>query len=453
MSNIVDLHTHIFNVLFLPIEGIAMNWCREHNVKVSVGKTAAKLLNAIAHAHSGRFAGNDAAARNEARRADSLLTAAESAKHGEDDVLLDDLADRLPDTALADDDLFEAFAKTSGSLRARKRLVVGGALRDMHRAVPKELFKTVTGWVRWVFLLTLDERVIFFVLRLRHRGVDLYVTHLMDMDAYYEDGDSEYDFFGVQVDWMLQVQKSHCKRMRTFVAYDPKREHEIEKIEHALKSGCSGVKFYPPNGYAPIGNGKKIDGTLREFYDFCVANDVPVFTHCTPVGVEAQKGYGCKSDPELWRRVLDHPKNTHWKKLRLCFGHAGGEVGWFGLTPRPRWCERPKDTFADEVIAICSTKKYPNVYCELGYLNEVRKKESALKLQSKLIAAIAASENGRELASRIYFRTDWHMPEMFIKGTRVYVNRLRDVFKHEKLKEHASAFFAGNARRFLKMSK
>jgi len=211
------------------------------------------------------------------------------------------------------------------------------------------------------------------------------------------------------------------------------------------------VKFYPPNGYAPIGNDRKIDEALRKFYDFCVAKDVPVFTHCTPVGVEAGEDFGCKSDPKIWRKVLDYERGR-WSMLRLCFGHAGGEVGWFSLKPaKPRMCEPPENSFADEAIRICSTKKYPNVYCEFGYLSEVRNKAGVLKLQTKLIAAIDASEEGRELASRICFGTDWHMPEMVIKGTRVYVDRLREVFKHDKLKSHAPVFFAGNARRFLQM--
>lgn len=452
MGNPVDLHTHIFNVLFLPINGIAVQWCRDNHISESIGKRVAALLNAIAHAHSGPFAVEEKTAKQEALRVEALLKEADTGERGEDG-LLEDMARRLPDTAVAADELVGPFVKIAfESIDARKRALVDYTIREMYPATPRSLFPTIRGWIHWVFLMTLHERVIFFLLRHLHRGVDLYVTHMMDMDNYYPDGRSEYEFFTVQIDRMLRVQKSHRKKMRVFVAYDPKREREIDRMKRALADGCAGIKFYPPNGYAPIGNGQKIDAALGQLYDFCVTNDVPLFTHCTPVGFEARKEYGCKSDPKLWRKVLDGKGDKDWNTLRLCFGHAGGEVGWFSLKPeKPPTCEPPDKNFADEVIAICSTKKYPNVFCEFGYLNELREEGAPAKLQAKLIKAIAASENGKELATRICFGTDWHMPQMFIKGASPYLRLLRGIFQHRDLAKYADGFFAGNARRFLKM--
>jgi len=184
LSDLIDLHIHIFNVLFLPIKGIAVKWCRDHRVPESVGKRAADLLNTIAHSHSGSFAADDSAARKEALRVDALLTEAETARR-QDDVLLNDMAVRLPDSALAGEELFEVFAKTEGaSLRSRKC----GLVKDV-----------------------------------------------LDMDAYYPSGCSEYDFFTVPVDRMLRVQKATARGCAHLWRTRPTRENEIEKIEYRVE--------------------------------------------------------------------------------------------------------------------------------------------------------------------------------------------------------------------------
>lgn len=159
-------------------------------------------------------------------------------------------------------------------------------------------------------------------------------------------------------------------------------------------------------------------------------------------------------DMDRYYRVLDGKGEREWRTLRLCFGHAGGELGWFGLQPEePRECEPPEKSFADEVIAICSTKHYPNVFCELGYLNELREKPAAAKLQARLIAAIAASEEKKELASRICFGTDWHMPEMCSsirssRSTRTHSSRgTRSGFSSSRESLHGAAAFDPRALR------
>ena len=40
-------------------------------------------------------------------------------------------------------------------------------------------------------------------------------------------------------------------------------------------------------------------------YNYCVQNDIPIMTHCTPVGFEAKAGWGEKySHPDYWENVL-----------------------------------------------------------------------------------------------------------------------------------------------------
>ena len=52
MGELIDLHTRIFNVRFLAINGITVQWCHDLGFSESVAKRLAALLNVMAYAHS-----------------------------------------------------------------------------------------------------------------------------------------------------------------------------------------------------------------------------------------------------------------------------------------------------------------------------------------------------------------------------------------------------------------
>lgn len=81
------------------------------------------------------FVFDEAASDAEAARVEALLTAPAVEARGEEvagepDVLLADMADRLPDTALAGDELVASFRATED-----KRVTVESVIREMYPAV------------------------------------------------------------------------------------------------------------------------------------------------------------------------------------------------------------------------------------------------------------------------------------------------------------------------------
>jgi len=93
-----------------------------------------------------------------------------------------------------------------------------------------------------------------------------------------------------------------------------------------------------------------------------VSSDVPIFAHCSYGEFQAAKGYGERNpNPKFWLELLE--KHDELRTLRLCLGHAGGSDYWFTntLSCHPDWGEA--------VVKLCTT--YPNVYCEVGILEEV----------------------------------------------------------------------------------
>ena len=129
-------------------------------------------------------------------------------------------------------------------------------------------------------------------------------------------------------------------------------------------------------GYRPWDNVE--DGLQQRVSDFlhaCVEWDVPIFTHCSPRGFQAKKGWGLNSNPKYWANAL---AQETLKGLRLCLGHAGGgkqkntfdgneleSWGWNAQTP-DQWDH--DDNFARTVVDLCRT--YENVYCGTGHLDD-----------------------------------------------------------------------------------
>ena len=96
------------------------------------------------------------------------------------------------------------------------------------------------------------------------------------------------------------------------------------------------MKLYPPMEFKPLGNkgeadwpdgapndpnfGLKLDTALTELYTWCVAEDVPIMTHCS-YSQFAKPAYGLRAAPENWRAVIGNPA---FAGLRVNLGHCGG---------------------------------------------------------------------------------------------------------------------------------
>lgn len=278
----------------------------------------------------------------------------------------------------------------------------------------------------------------------------LTVNHAMDLKPAFKKWfllNSYYDFYKAQIRELGKLIAESDGRTVSFTAFDPRRKHWKKHLKFATDQGLCGVKYYPPLGYRPS------DDTRRnnEFFDYCQSLDIPVFTHCTPVGFERKSGDGLGADPKYWQKRLSKER-----QLRLCLGHAGGTIfdtdhiktlGWLD----PKWTEAGPDNFAKGVVALC--REFENVYCEVAYLTELFDEPKHLvTFVQNLAYELDQDDKLRgspfKLRDKIMFGTDWHMPAMIGRADD-YMERLAQVVSQLATPGFEQAFFSTNLLRYL----
>ncbi|HEV7428151.1 MAG TPA: amidohydrolase family protein [Thermoanaerobaculia bacterium] len=429
----IDMHTHVFNVRYLPLEGII----RSRGIPDLIAKGLAKLLNsrtgddiepAATPAGMAAAADVERVTAFQAETADEAVAAlaAGTPKEAADD----------PDVRLALEDMRRVAA---GEFRAMEMDHVETAgVQAQFAALYQQLdnmqasagiFESGSEYLRWFQFLTHSERVIMQTLLDTYGDdVHLFIHHMMDMEAYYKHGRCYYDFVTDQLPRMRRLVNAHGGRLLTFVAYSPERANDLNIVRRALDdTDAVGVKFYPPNGYQP--DEARHDALYREL----VNRDAPLFAHCTPVGMEAKPGSGANSNPAYWERVLNR-----FPSLRLCLGHAGGDEPWFGRIP---W----ETSYAAKAVDLAV--RFDNVYVEFGYHDDILDPAVRDKFIVRLAGLLAATP---KLAKKIMYGTDWHMIEKISKHQE-YFRAFAAAFADARLAPYADAFFYTNAVAYLRL--
>lgn len=151
-----------------------------------------------------------------------------------------------------------------------------------------------------------------------------------------------------------------------FYAADPRHDDIVRKIQENVVDGCfRGIKIYPNLGYPPD------DSRLIAVYQHCVAENVPVMSHCSPGGFwqfglsESQRR--AYSQPQNYAKIWDTYPDL--QGLRICLAHFGGDSEW----------ERHLKSREDETVGNTNTPwvkvisdlirsgKYPNLYTDISY--------------------------------------------------------------------------------------
>ena len=470
---IIDIHTHLFNARYVPLREIAVS----RGVPPLVAAVLAKLLLGICGdsrlaepdaqsisldfvtAEAGLLARRNAKAASSARAAvvrevfqphdfRNILTTAEIDQlrayfRGQ----LKMRIKRTPATELSWDEIAEA-------------LEIIGILADQHGGKVQQMGLPLEGYLRFIGTMLTSERGIAEALHRTYPSVDLFVHHMMDLEHSY--GQPPLFPFSRQIDKMLALDSANNGRSLMFAAFDPfRREQALPLAQHAYSLGAAGFKFYPPCGYRPANNTNfppiDLDGTVKEqwnsryagitpdqingwnegFFGFCESNNIPIFVHCTPNGFESVAGYGAlMADPKHWRPVLrKHPT------LRLCFGHSGGEGGWFDA----KGDGNLGTNYSAEVVRLCVES--PNVYCEVAYLDPILTDTGMKRFQTNLVHVLRQHPS---LSKKLMYGTDWHMLTQEDKHP-YYLRQFNTVFDHPELVAMKADFFAGNAARYLRL--
>jgi predicted TIM-barrel fold metal-dependent hydrolase len=458
---IIDVHTHVFNLRYLPVSGIL--------VARGVPKSAADVLD--------RLLVGATPLADLTRPADELLSADVL------DVGSMDLAQskqwvlgRLQ-SALAD----RRELLTPKERRALRRYVAGGEVRAdrppgeltdlelVEAALDQARFdeRQDRSYPRFLAQLMQNEVAIVRSARRDYPSVDLMVHHLMDMERPYDDPPAVPN--DKQVGKLEPLARLFPGQLAGFVAFDPfRRERALSSISPTIeKRRALGVKFYPPSGYRAGGNvtwpdkpswwrfalrdqwrsryggwqPADLNRVNEELFAYCVKRDLPLLAHCTPDGFQASAGYGAMSDPAYWRGVLEQER---FRSLRLILAHAGGGASWFSTGP---WDgARDFDQRAWDLAT-----RFPNVYLDLSYSDEVLSSTSRDALRRRL-EALLAPQPGRPyaLGDKLVYGSDWHMVAV-LDGRREILAELQRLFTSPTLAPYRARFFAGNAARALRL--
>lgn len=372
VNRFIDVHTHLFNGYYVPIEEILYYWSplplsrglarafgqvikdligtplseddqrrvgwlglRDLDAKPEV--VARALVDAIerilaAEIKTSNIKDTAERARNSKMHQTVLSLVRESAVETNDPF----------DEQLFGDDIATAFTDTDDAALKALRLDALRSLMALLRKVIIRILESGEGQTAaFVLKMLSDDHVLFDeVLNHNYRPDDLpalTVHHTMDIEPAYWDKNlplktqpPEYLFPTQQIEESAEFIGMAGGRLLGFAAYHPARGTEALAIcQRARKKGHIGVKIYPPLNYQPIYqtitsydgsvSEDKYNQHLRELYRWCIAQDIPVMAHCTPKGFEAWKDTGFLSDPIHWAKVLGE-----FPDLRLCLGHAGG---------------------------------------------------------------------------------------------------------------------------------
>lgn len=316
---------------------------------------------------------------------------------------------------------------------------------------------TALDFVKFFLLMFSKESAIREALFSGHGGnqnVDLVAQTMMETQQANGDTRSNLRLLGKTNTRMAAVTEGSHGDLAEFVAFDVRRPDALRIVKYSWRGGTRHVRIEFPMVDPAYG----IDATQQErfgvLFPHCAQEGIPILTHCSPVGLEAFKGQKIVSDPDYWLEVLDDHRD-----LKLCYGHAGGggdtlldrETGngvrYFG------WCSENDEewaedhNFARKVVEQCC--RFPNVFCDFSYFGAIVKtQEKATHLKRNLITALGGPNGDLHFGRKIMYGSDWHMPKMGEHAADLLAF-WREVFDDPLIAQHRDAFFFKNALRFL----
>lgn len=483
---VIDMHTHVFNGRDLPLAGILNALGAPLGISNSLAKlletwTAGEDIDGPMPAISltsdapesfSRSALSNTRASLDAPAAESLFAPLSSDQRAE-----------LLEYVGGDDagGLSEMSLTSARSETEREAEIVGLALRKIgfppgedEEAKPARVALVsgggAGGYTRFLGIMTKGHMAIAHTLVAReYPQVDLFVHHMMDMERSY--GSKPVVPFEEQLQRMPRLDRRFDGKLLHFVAFDPfRRADSLESVKRGLSAGAIGVKFYPPSGYRATDNeietqpgllqpgrrarwasrykgmsNQALDALNDALFAHCEREQIPVFTHCTPHGFEADKNYGAMADPQYWETVLKKHAN-----LRLCFGHSGGDAYWFPAENADAVTKEQRK-FGAKVVELCLN--YPNVYCEAGYLEKILDPAARILFQKQLGAVInkPSSKGPWRFGDKIMYGTDWHMIHKEARHEQMPA-MFQAAFADPQLRPFQRAFFSRNAVAYLRLT-
>jgi predicted TIM-barrel fold metal-dependent hydrolase len=442
VTTIVDIHCHTFNADDLPVRGFLQRVAFHDNL---FSDDLAELVDRVEQGRAPGF-------REENARLDTLLggtalpEAAELAESAPAPAAtLEDEVDRaMAELAVSDPDLLRRVGVELASEGAPPPLGSDqeGALDWFHAA------RRAVRWAKLHGSYRLDNTAA--LLNLFGGRVDLATPLLVDLGMGLSD--TAETTLGQQV--VLQEKISRLSlhgrlpagargHVHGFTAFDPRRELRARRVDDVdrpmdtirdaiTRYGCAGVKLYPPMGFMPLGNaaagvpnGAELDGILREFYSWCLTEDVPITAHGNASNY-AHRQFAEFGSPTNWARVLDEFGDLH-----LNLGHFGGTDDSPTAWPRG--------------IAQLAAA-HPHVYADVG--NHRIDRPDIRERYLQFLQAVFADPATEVMDRRLMFGTDWYMLAILPEHDQ-FLDRYEQAYRDRFGDARTEAFLGANALRFL----
>lgn len=495
---VIDVHLHTFNAQFLPLVGILTAKSDTIPLKsLRNPQSIRSLANYLADCV------NDAASADHMaeKHADLIDKIIYESKHPSIQWRLSHDPTRHGQTPkLFYDELIPHPAPTNAAEEADARRKIARKLAEEPRALLQLIAGAIgarSGKDNFLDAALLDDPKVPAAYQNAFGGaIALQVSHMMDLGPIYNqtpDGRRFIDFVSEQIPRMQRQQEAADSRLIYFVAYDPFRADGLDIVKQAIADhGAFGVKVYPPSGYRPTTNPTlevpcglskeakvnfearqklatpaQLNKRMEALLEWCEEKQVPVFAHCSTGEFEAAKGYGRRmAHPYYWQIYLEDHSKKHGKPctLRLCLGHAGGPVFWFGTrsdenkadpgVTTPEGYEPGDIKWGACVAALC--RKYPNVYAEFGASDAIASANARGVFAETLVAAKAEDARSHDadhqypLLEKLMYGSDWFMPSAPAAYGTKYLGGFRVALLHPSLGDDVYRnFFYLNATRYL----
>ncbi|MDY6952291.1 MAG: amidohydrolase family protein [Thermodesulfobacteriota bacterium] len=232
------------------------------------------------------------------------------------------------------------------------------------------------------------------VVRRQMKPDDGLVALMMDIT----DGSDDDNFINQQTKETSDVVLAYPGAVFPFFMVNPARPSHFQLMKNAIETqGFWGVKLYPSLGY-PV-----ISDAMVRVYEYCQTNRVPILTHCSSGGFYKNEQTSNLSSPAPWRDVLDS-----FKKLKICFGHFGGDES---LVQE----EIPPDSWTRSIIDLM--RDFEGVYADIAYHSDPilgNEQDGIGKQQARqnYVRNIKALLKPGPTRDRILFGTDYWMVRM-----------------------------------------
>ncbi len=310
--------------------------------------------------------------------------------------------------------------------------------------------------------------------------IDLFVPLMIDYEYWF--ANSMDTRLGAQIDTVFDnVVLPHKGRIHPFVPFDPAREiaHrrgmispdgqvEIDRpmtlVRDAIENrGFIGVKLYNSLGYRPLGNGDRevslrrlriavrnnkmtylfkgddLDQVLCELYDYCVDNEVPITAHCVMNGIEAYpKASFHFGKAEFWKEVL---KQDRYRKLRVNLAHFGwNQARGQGYDGSESWVKDICDLILE----------HDNLYTDVSHHRVLTAGGARRFVDGYRRMQRDYAGDMDKIKRRILYGSDWHVLRR-LRRYRSFLDRYEQVLTRAGLfdEQELDAFRGGSAMEFL----